>query len=207
MLITVSQHNPAGNPRQIEQVVQAIRAGGIVAYPTDTTYAFGCDIQHKDAIEKILALKQQPRQKLLTLLCADLREVGRYAGLTNSAYKLVKRLTPGPYTFVLPATKLVPKLMLTRQATVGVRVPDNAFVQSVLASLGQPLLSTSARVGDGPIYSEPLEIREHLGHVLDVVVDGGIVLPYPSTILDMREDPPVVVREGKGDVSFLQDER
>lgn len=189
--------------RLIGQLVSMLRDGGVIVYPTDTTYAFGCDMHNKRGVEKILAIKRMPKDKLLSLICPDLKVVSQYGFLTNQGYKVMKHCLPGPYTFILKATQLVPRVMVTKRKTIGVRIPDNVVCQALVEQLGNPMVTASVRIADEDIMSEPYEIESRLGHLLEAVVDSGIILPHPSTIVDMSEDPPVVLREGKGDVSFL----
>jgi len=201
MFIEISPDYP--KLRQIQRVAEILKDGGVVVYPTDTTYAFGCDIQNKHGVEKILAIKKMPRNKFLSLICPDLAAVSQYGYVTNQSYKLMKRCLPGPYTFILKATQLVPRVMMTRQKSIGVRMPENAVAMGVVEQLGRPIITTSVRLLDEDIMSEPIEIEERLGHLVDAVIDAGIILPYPSSIIDLCDEPPSILREGKGDTSFI----
>lgn len=201
MLLEINQEYPQG--RLIRQIVESIREGGIVIYPTDTTYGFGCDLFNRKAVEKILAIKRVPRNKLLSLICSDLKVVSQYGHLTNQAYKLMKRCLPGPYTFILKATQLVPRVMMTRQKTIGIRIPENKVALGIVEQLGHPIITTSVRLQGEEIMCEPIEIDKRLGHLVDTVIDAGIILPYPSSIIDLSVDTPLVLREGKGDTSFV----
>jgi len=190
-------------PRLVERAVSVLSAGGLLALPTDTYYGLGCDLFDKRAIERIYQLKQLPRTHELSFLCADLAEISRYAIVENAAYRVLRRKTPGPYTFILPATRLVPDLVLRRQKTVGIRVPESPIALEIVRRLSHPLISTSAATPDGEVLIDPREIKERLGHGLDLILDGGYKPNEPSTVIDLTGPEPVVVRQGKGDVADL----
>jgi tRNA threonylcarbamoyl adenosine modification protein (Sua5/YciO/YrdC/YwlC family) len=200
-ILTIDSSHP--QPRHIERCIAILEAGGLIAYPTDTYYGVGCDLFNKKAIERIYQLKQRPRTKPLSFICADLSDVSRYAQVSNSAFATMRRLTPGPYTFVLEATALVPKIVVTKQKTVGIRVPDSPIALALVKALGRPLVSTSASTPDGQVLIDPSDIQDLLGHGLELVIDGGYQLDEPSTVLDMTGGEPVVLRMGKGDVAGL----
>lgn len=199
-IIEIDPRHP--QPRHIERAVASLEAGGVIAYPTDTYYAIGCDLLNKKAVEKLYRLKQRPTGKPLSFLCADLSDISRYAKVSNTAYKVMKRLVPGPYTFVLPATKLTPEIAMTRQKTVGIRVPDAPIPLALVERLGHPLLTTSA-TWEGEVLVDPREIKARLGHGLDLIIDGGYQLNEPSTVLSLLEDRVEVLRQGKGPVEGL----
>jgi tRNA threonylcarbamoyl adenosine modification protein (Sua5/YciO/YrdC/YwlC family) len=190
-------------PRILERAVQVLAAGGLVAFPTDTYYALGCDLFDKRAIERIYQLKQLPRSHELSFICCELSEVARYAILDNAAFRVLRRKTPGPFTFVLPATRLVPDLALRRQKTVGVRLPDSPIALELVRLLAHPIVSTSAATPEGETLIDAREIKERLGHGLDLVLDGGYQQAEPSSVIDLTGPEPRVVRVGKGDVSDL----
>lgn len=185
-------------PRHIARAVAILEAGGLIAYPTDTYYAIGCDLFQKKAIERLAQLKRRSEKKPFSFLCADLGEVARYAIVSNEHYRLMKRLTPGPFTFVLAATRIVPRTALTRQRNVGVRVPDAKIAHALVSALGRPLATTSAAQPDEEPLIDPSDIQEQLGHGIDLILDGGMTLNEPSTVLDLTGPVPVVLREGKG---------
>ncbi|MDD5452400.1 MAG: L-threonylcarbamoyladenylate synthase [Desulfovibrionales bacterium] len=202
MIITVNTVNP--QPRLINRTVEVLRSGGIIAYPTDTVYGIGCDIFNKKAIEKIYQIKHRPRHKPFSFICADLKNISEYAHVSNFAYKIMRKLLPGPYTFILEGSSLVPKLMLTRRRTVGIRVPDHTVCLAIVRALGHPIVSTSAAVGDSQIMTgDPEEIEEKLGPSLNLVVDGGILYPEPSTVVSLIDDSPEIIRAGKGGISLF----
>ncbi len=202
MLIKIDHENPS--QQLIKRVAEILREGGVIAYPTDTVYGIGCDLFNKEAIERIYRIKQLPRSKPLSFICQDLKDISEYAAVSNAGYKIMKRLLPGPYTFILKATKKVPRMVTTHQHTVGIRVPDNKICLALLGALNSPVISTSAAVHEDEVLSDPVEIDRKFGNLLDIVIDGGILMSDPSSVIDLTDDEePRVVREGKGDVSFL----
>jgi tRNA threonylcarbamoyl adenosine modification protein (Sua5/YciO/YrdC/YwlC family) len=201
MLIRINPQNP--QPRLIRRVVEALNKGGVIAYPTDTVYGFGCSLYNKRGIERIYLIKRREKSQPFSLICADLKDISLYAKVSNYAYKTMKRLLPGPYTFILEGTKLVPKIMLTRRMTAGIRVPNNPICLGIVNELGHPIISTSAMLPGGEALYDPADIASKLGKVLDLVIDGGILVSEPSSIIDLTEDRPKVLRQGKGDVSFF----
>lgn len=200
MLLQINPENP--QPRLVVRVAETLRQGGIIAYPTDTTYGIGCSIFNKRGIERIYLLKQRERKKPFSFICADLSEIARYARVSNYAYKVMKRFLPGPYTFVLNATSLVPDLLLTRQKTVGIRIPANRICLAVVRELGHPIITTSAnRSGEEPI-GDPSLVDDEMGAELDLVIDGGILTADVSSVVSLIDDVPAVLRAGIGDVSW-----
>jgi len=190
-------------PRHIQRAAALLEGGGIVAYPTDTYYAIGCDVFQKKAMERLAALKRRDDRKPFAFLCADLGEVARYGIVSNEHYRLMRRLLPGPYTIVLEATRLVPRTALTRQRQVGVRVPDAPVALALVRGLGRPLATTSAALpGEEPLI-DANDIQEHLGQGIDLILDGGVTLNEPSTVLDLTGPAPVVLREGKGKIGVV----
>jgi tRNA threonylcarbamoyl adenosine modification protein (Sua5/YciO/YrdC/YwlC family) len=190
-------------PRQIQRAVQVLQEGGIIAYPTDTYFAVGCDFAQRKAVERMASFKRRDERKPFSFLCADLAELAQWAIVSNESYRILKRLTPGPYTFVLPATRAVPRTALTKQRTVGIRVPDAPVAIALVKALGRPLATTSAALADMEVPIDAAEVREQLGHLLDLVLDGGATLNEPSTVLDLTGTAPVVLREGKGPIEGL----
>lgn len=202
MLLCINPDNP--QPRLIAQVAEALKNDGVIAYPTDTTYGIGCSIFSKKAIERIYAIKQRERKKPFSFICADQSEVARYAKVSNYAFKIMKRYLPGPYTFVVDATSIVPDLLLTKQKTVGIRIPDNEICRALVRALGHPIVTTSAnRSGDEPI-GDPFQVYEAMGKQLDFVVDGGLLPPDVSSVISLLGDVPEVLRHGVGDVSWCE---
>jgi tRNA threonylcarbamoyl adenosine modification protein (Sua5/YciO/YrdC/YwlC family) len=202
MIITINPRNPQS--RLIRKVVEVLEKGGVIGYPTDTIYGVGCDLFNPEAIRKIHRLKKLDGKKPLSFICSDLKDISRYAYVSNYAYKTMKRLFPGPYTFILEATKLVPKIAMTKQKTVGIRIPDNKICLSLVRELGHPIISTSVYKPDEGLYNDPTEIEERFGKQLDLVIDGGVIVAEHSSIIDLTEDFSKVIRKGKGDVSLFQ---
>jgi len=190
-------------PRVIGRAVAALSEGALVAFPTDTYYAIGCDLFDKRAIERIYQLKQLPRDHELSFICSDLAEVARYAVVENASFRVLRRKTPGPFTFILPATRLVPDLALRRQKTVGIRLPASPIALEVVKKLAHPVVSTSAATPEGEVLVDAHDIKEKLGHGLDLILDGGYRANEPSTVVDLTGPEPVIVRRGKGDASDL----
>lgn len=202
MLIKIEPENP--QPQFIQWVADILHKGGVIAYPTDTVYGIGCDIFNKEGLERIYEMKRLPRSKPLSFICENLKELSQYAQVSNSGYKTMKRLFPGAYTFILRASREVPRMVLSHQRTVGIRIPDNKICLALVRELGHPIISTSASVEPDETLSDPVEIDKKFGPLLNLVVDGGILVSNPSTVIDFtEEESPQVVREGKGDISFL----
>jgi tRNA threonylcarbamoyl adenosine modification protein (Sua5/YciO/YrdC/YwlC family) len=202
MIIAINSKNP--QKRLIRKVVDVLKEGGVIGYPTDTVYGVGCDLFNPEAIKKIHRLKKTDGKKPLSFICSDLKDISRYAYVSNYAYKTMKRFLPGPYTFILKATKLVPKIALTKQKTVGIRIPDNKICLALVEELGNPIISTSVYKPDESLYNDPNEIEERFGKLLDIVIDGGVIVAEHSSIIDLSDDTPRVIRKGKGDVSLFQ---
>lgn len=210
-MATVYKIHP-DNPqrRGIDQVVNALRSGAVMLYPTDTVYAIGCDLNSKSAVQRVRQLKQMSNDKPLTFLCPSLSNIAQYAVVSDQAYRIMRGLVPGPYTLLLPATKLVPKLVMSpKRKTTGIRVPDHPLCQALLASLGNPVISTSAHMpadnektpakGQAAENRSLAELFDAMDGLVDVIVDTGEELSYQvSTILDLTSDEPTVVRRGLG---------
>jgi len=189
-IISINPDNP--QERILKQVTDILDKGGIIAYPTDTFYGIGCDLYNKRAIKLIYQIKKRPLSKPFSFICDSLKNISNYAIVSNYAYKIMRRYLPGPYTFILKGTKLVPKLMLTKRKTVGIRVPDNKICLGIVKMLGRPIVNTSAG------YDDPHDIREIYGQHLDIIIDGGIIYPEPSTVISLINDNLEVIRRGKG---------
>jgi tRNA threonylcarbamoyl adenosine modification protein (Sua5/YciO/YrdC/YwlC family) len=203
ILYELNQHNP--QQRTIEQIVAALQKGAVMLYPTDTVYAIGCDLNVKSAVEKVRRIKQMSNDKPLTFLCSSLSNIAEYAMVSDRAYRIMKRLIPGPYTFLLPATKQVPKLVLSpKRKTTGIRVPEHTLCQSLLNALGNPIVSTSAHLpdedGEYPTLNlEKAYLFDALENQVDVIIDNQVDPGFKvSTILDFTTDEPAVVRQGLG---------
>jgi tRNA threonylcarbamoyl adenosine modification protein (Sua5/YciO/YrdC/YwlC family) len=201
MLITINPTNP--QERLIANVVDCLKSGGIIAFPTDTFYGIGCDILNKKAIEKVYQLKKRDKDKPFSFICSDLKHISDFAKVSNYGYRTLKRCLPGPYTFILEGSKLVPKIMLTKRKTAGIRVPDNPICMAIIQALGNPIISTSAtRIDDEPI-SDAWQIDEAYYSQIDMVIDGGPVPNLPSSVVSLIDDVPIIIREGAGPVDFF----
>lgn len=199
MRIEINPDNP--QPRLIQKVIDTLKGDGVICYPTDTGYGIGCDIFNPKAIKRVAQIKHRPKHKPFSFICSDLTHISSYAHVSNTAYRLLRKRLPGPYTFVLPGTKLVPNVMITKQKTVGIRVPDNAISQLLIKTLGNPLVNTSLPAEDAPPPADPYDIEQLLGNRIDLIVDGGLIISDPSSLIDLTGDSPVILREGKGDVT------
>ncbi|MBI9076508.1 MAG: threonylcarbamoyl-AMP synthase [Desulfatibacillum sp.] len=202
MLLPINPVNPEF--RKIAQVVEVLKKGGIIAYPTDTVYGIGCDIMNKKAIQKVYRLKQMDPTQPLSFICSDLQNISDYAKVSNYAYKTMKRLLPGPYTFILEASKMVPKIMLTKRKTAGIRVPEHNICMEIVKELGNPIISTSAADLDGNEFADPSFILDYYKNQIDLVIDGGPVSGQPSSVVSLMDDEPEILRIGAGDVSLFQ---
>jgi tRNA threonylcarbamoyl adenosine modification protein (Sua5/YciO/YrdC/YwlC family) len=198
-------HPETPQPRLIRQAAEIIRGGGVVVYPTDATYALGCLIGDKDALDRIRRIRGLDESHQLTLVCRDLSEIASYAKVGNAHYRLLKATTPGPYTFILSATKQVPRrVQHPKRKTIGIRVPDNVILQALLTELREPLMSTTLQLpGDEQPLNDPYEVRQRLEKLVDLIIDGAFGDLEPTTVVDLSEDVPRVVREGRGDVARL----
>ena len=204
LLLSIHPVNP--QPRLVRQAIAAIRDGSVVAYPTDSCYALGCLIGDKDAMERIRRIREADKDHNFTLVCRDLAEIARYARVNNQQYRTLRAFTPGPYTFLLEATREVPKrLQNPKRRTIGIRVPDNAVVRMLLAELGEPIMSSTLHLpGDEAPLTDAQEIKSRLEHLVDIVIDGGHCGFEPTSIVDLSGEAPVLVRRGKGDVSAFE---
>lgn len=185
-------------PRTVERAAKVLEDGGLIAYPTDTYYGIGCDLLSKKAIDRLYGIKNRDRKKPLAFLCPDLSNVAEYARVSNFAYRTMRQLTPGPFTFVLEATRLVPDMMQTKQKQVGIRVPQAPLMLAIAAKLGRPIVTTSATDMDGRVLIDAKEIKELLGNRLDLILDGGPQEEEPSTVVSLIDDQIEVLRQGKG---------
>jgi len=202
MLHHINPHTPQA--RIISMAVNRLRKGGVIAYPTDTFYGIGCDIMNKKAIEKIYQIKQRNKIKPFSFICPDLKNIAQYAKVSNMAYRHMKRLLPGPYTFILPGSKMVPKIMLTKRKTAGIRVPANQIAISLARELGNPVISTSATDPGGGVFEDASLLHDYFDTRLDMVLDGGPVPNTPSSVISLVEDEPEVIRHGAGNVDIFE---
>lgn len=199
MLIRINAKHP--EPRKIAQAVAVLERGGVIAYPTDSVYGLGCDLLSKRGVEQLYRMKGMPENQLLSFVCPDLSDIARYAIVGDAAYRVMRRLLPGPYTFILPSTKEVPRILRMKRKTLGVRVPSHPVTLALTSALGRPLVSTSASLGE-EYFVDPREIEERFPD-LELVLDSDDVGLTPSTVIDLSGDEPVLVRAGAGPVDFL----
>lgn len=203
MATLIEIHPKDPQPRRVEKVVEIIRNGGLIAYPTDSSYAFGCHIGDAKAISRIHRIRRTDKKHNFTLVCKDLAEISTYARVDNWAYRLIKSMTPGPYTFILPATREVPKrLQNPKRRTIGLRVPEHPLVKAILESLGEPIMSSTLLLPDHvqPL-TDPQEIEARIGRQIDAIVDAGPTGIEPTSILDLTSGSVEILRIGRGDVS------
>ena len=188
--------------RLIHQAVEIIKKGGVIVYPTDSGYALGCAIGEKAAMDRIVAIRQLPENHNFTLVCHDLSEISLYAMVSNQSYRLIKNNTPNPYTFILPATKELPRRLMTKRKTIGIRIPDNAIALALLEALGEPILSCSLMLPHTEVTeSDPDEIRDYLEKRVELIIHGGYLGQQPTTVVDLTDETPVSIREGAGDLT------
>jgi tRNA threonylcarbamoyl adenosine modification protein (Sua5/YciO/YrdC/YwlC family) len=196
--LAVHSKNPQG--RYIDRAVDSLRQGGIIVYPTDTVYGLGCDITQRQAIDRVIRIKGRDPKKPMSFVCADLTHISRYANVTDFAYKILKRYLPGPYTFVLPASRETPKILQSKQRTVGIRIPAHPVPLALVAQLGEPLLSTSANRSSEETVSDPHDLEQRFAHDVDFILECGPLPVLPSSVISLVDDRVEVLREGAGDV-------
>jgi tRNA threonylcarbamoyl adenosine modification protein (Sua5/YciO/YrdC/YwlC family) len=203
MILEIDPVEP--EPWLLPRAADVLRAGGVVVMPTDTVYGLTCCVTHHDAIRRIYKLKEMDAKKPLSILVSNMSTVGQYArGVSTPAFRILKRVLPGPYTFIFEASPEVPKIMLRKRRTIGIRMPDNPIALALIEEMGEPLLSSSIRDPEHEFVNDPDEIERTLGKRVELVIDGGILLPVPSTVVDLSGDEPVLIREGKGDLEALE---
>jgi len=201
MIFVINEQNPQS--RLINKTKEILEEGGVIVFPTDTVYAYGCDIKDKRAIERIYRLKKMEKHKPLSFIFTEISEINDYArNISDDAYKIMKKAFPGPYTFIFKASKLVPKVVVTNQKTVGVRIPANNIAIEIVKALGRPLLATSVSNPNGNYIVEPKDLEKIYRNEVDLVIDCGPKISSPSTVVDMSEDTFRVIREGKGEIFF-----
>lgn len=198
-MLSINGQNP--QMRLIKKATDVLRDGGVIIYPTDTVYGLGCDLSNKRGIERIYEIKRRNKKRPLSFVCSDLKHISQYALVTDYAYKTMKRFLPGPYTFILEASRLVPKMILPKRPTTGIRVPANEICLALIRELGQPIISTSVQTLEGEDLGNPAIINEYFGRIVDLIIDGGTIVPEPSSIISLVDDTIEVIRKGKGDVS------
>ncbi|MGA7838958.1 MAG: L-threonylcarbamoyladenylate synthase [Ignavibacteriaceae bacterium] len=189
--------------RYINKAVNILRDGGVIIYPTDTYYGIACDIYNKKAIERLFEIKNDSSDRLFSFICSDFKEISKYAKISDYAYKRMKHLLPGPYTFILPAEKLVPKQLWSKRKTVGIRIPNNPVSLDIVRELGNPVVSTSTTNRKGDTLFDPLEIKSIFSNKVDLMLANGALVGDASSVIDLSEDEPEIIREGAGDVTMF----
>ena len=203
MLLSINPKNP--QPRLVQQVVELLENDGVIIYPTDTVYGLGCSIYSKKAMKRLHLIKKMDPKKPLTLICSNQTQIQEYTqGIETPIFKLLRKHLPGPYTFVFRASKIVPKMMLTPRSTVGFRWPDHPITLAIVEMLGHPILSSSLRISEDQLYDDPQEINDHFKKRVDAVVDWGSIFAEHSTIIDFSQGDPILLRQGKGNSSWLE---
>lgn len=202
MILEIDSEHP--NARDIRRVVDRLEDDGVVAYPTDTVYGVGCSVESHDAIQRLRRLvtevKGEPDHAPLSFICDSLSQISDYAHVDDQAYRLLRSLLPGPFTFILRAKRHIPAVMRKHRETVGVRVPEHPIPQALVERLGSPIVTTSAVTEEGDLIADPWTLEDLFGHLVDLVVDGGYVFPESSTVLDLSGEVPELIREGKGEI-------
>jgi len=189
-------------PRTVKRIAEILSAGGVIVYPTDTVYGIGCCITNKKGIDRINSIKASVKPR--SIMFSDFQTISRYAKVSNEAFRIMRTLLPGPYTIILPATRLVPRLLQSNRKSIGIRIPDHWFCQAIVEEIGEPIITTSVPLSHERVHVDPVEIEEDLGHRVDAIVDSGILPDVPSTVISLETDTPQVIREGQGPVeSFI----
>lgn len=193
------------NPQKrfIRKAVEVLKDGGVIIYPTDTVYGIGCDIFNKEALARVQSIKSNPDIKLLSFIISDFKEISKYAKVSDYAYRTMKHLLPGPYTFILPASKLVPKKLWTKRKTVGIRIPQHNVALKIVEELGHPIISTSTTSRKGEVLIDPNEIKNIFNSQVDLMLSSGNLAGKSSSVIDLSSETPVIVREGAGDTSLF----
>lgn len=185
-------------PRTVKRVAEILSKGGIIIYPTDTVYGIGCCITNKKGIDTINSIKASVKPR--SIMFTDFTTISRYAKVSNEAFRIMRSLLPGPYTIILPATRLVPRLLQSNRKSIGVRIPDHWFCQAIVEEIGEPIITTSVPLSHERVHIDPLEIEKDLGHRVDAIIDSGILPDIPSTVISLETDMPQVIRKGQGSV-------
>jgi tRNA threonylcarbamoyl adenosine modification protein (Sua5/YciO/YrdC/YwlC family) len=202
MIFVINEQNP--QMRLIEKARETLVQGGVIIYPTDTVYAYGCDVRDKRAIERIYRIKKIPKNKPLSFIFSNISELHDYVrNISDTAFKIMKKALPGPYTFIFKASKLVPKIAITNQKTIGVRIPNNRIALELVSALGRPIISASVNTSTGEYIIEPTNIERQFRSEIDLVIDCGAKISEPSTIVDFSSGEMVIVRKGKGEIFFV----
>ncbi len=199
MIISINPKNP--EPAKIEQAVDSLNSGGIIVYPTDTIYGVGCDIFNKEAVKKIYQLKKRESKKPLSIICADFKQIAQYAILSDANYRLIKKVLPGPFTFILKAKNKLPATFIAKNKTVGIRIPDNQICLQIVKALERPIITTSLNLSGEDVMTSPSQLSKELANKIDLIIDVGSLPQEPSTVVNLTTEEPIILRQGKGDLS------
>jgi tRNA threonylcarbamoyl adenosine modification protein (Sua5/YciO/YrdC/YwlC family) len=206
MIFVINEQNP--QRRLVQKARDILEQGGVIIYPTDTVYAYGCDINDKRAIERIYRIKKIAKNKPLSFIFCDIADIHEYVrNISDEAFKMMKRVLPGPYTFIFRASKMVPRIAITNQKTIGIRIPDNNVARELVGALGRPILSASVSTSSGEYIIEPGGLEKVYRNEVDLVIDCGPKISNPSTVIDFSEGVPRIIREGKGELPSLEGAR
>lgn len=200
MIIHVNPNNP--EPDKIEQTVSVLKRGGIIVYPTDTIYGLGCDIFNKEAIKKIYQIKKREAKKPLSIICSDFAEIAEYAVVSNQTFAILKKTLPGPYTFILKAKSKTPSSFLSKNKTVGIRIPDNKICLEIVKKLGNPIITTSLNLSGQEVLTSPSQLSKEMKNKIDLIIDVGHLPQEASTVIDLSQEQPVILRQGKGEFTL-----
>jgi len=201
MQLKINPNNP--EPTKIKKAVEILENSGVIVYPTDTIYGLGCDIFKKNAIEKIYQIKKRDKKKPLSIICSDFKQAAEYAIIQDYAFRLMKKSLPGAYTFILKAKSKLPQRFLAKNKTVGIRIPDNKICLDLVSALGHPIISTSLNISGQPVLTNPNQLDKETANKLDLTIDAGDLTAQASTIIDLSQEAPILIREGQGDLSIF----
>lgn len=201
-VLHIHPENPQG--RHIRRAAEVMRSGGVIIYPTDTIYGFGCDITQSQAVNRIIRIKGRDPKKPMSFVCSDLTHISQYAMVSNLAYRILKRFLPGPYTFVLPASRETPRNLRSKSKTVGIRIPDHPVPLALVQELGNPILSTSANLSHEEVITDPDELRDRFGNQVDLILDSGVLPVLPSSVISLIDNQVEILREGSGDLKYFR---
>jgi tRNA threonylcarbamoyl adenosine modification protein (Sua5/YciO/YrdC/YwlC family) len=201
MLLKIDQQNP--ETKKINQVVEILNSDKIMVYPTDTIYGIGCDIFNKKAVTKIQQIKKRDKNKPFSIICSDYKQIADYAIIPDAAFKIMKKVLPGPYTFILKAKSKAPKTVLSKNKTIGIRMPANNICLAIVKKLEHPIISTSLNISGEKVFTNPEQLSKEMSNKIDIIIDAGTLSQNPSTIIDFSQEMPKILRQGQGDTSFL----
>jgi tRNA threonylcarbamoyl adenosine modification protein (Sua5/YciO/YrdC/YwlC family) len=201
MFLKINSKNP--EPKKIDKVVEVLKAGGIIVYPTDTIYGLGCDIFNKKAVARIYQLKKREKKKPLSIICSDFKEIAKYALISNFAFQIMKEALPGPYTFILKAKNKTPKTVISKNKTVGIRLPANKICSAIVKKLGNPIITTSLNISGQKVLTNPQQLPKELLNKINLLIEAGSLGTEPSSVIDLSGSYPVILRKGVGNITIF----